>query len=275
MPATLLLWNAESRSPEDPDPSKRGPKKGSCFALKDEPSVWGTAEGPPDWVRLTITDKTADELDAYMRKWVQDLDFKDVTHQPTPNDRFDATLHAKNFRASDGCGAVTRDQVENYLAGWNVIVEHASANAVEVRYFIAQVATSRQFWDADVSDVTFELLSYEPSTGEHQIRADYSAAPWPPDRVELRVSQIARLIVHDRDNRTIDYAVMRDDVNARAKEGVKADIEDWCAKRQLYFDDVGMTFIDNRVTDPGRNTGGHAEATAAEAAPFVRNSVND
>lgn len=265
--ADLLIYALPDNAPYDPNQSRRGYAKGGIVAIKETGQPWGGKDGPPNFVRLTIIDRTRDQVIQYLDHWYQVLDFRVDQHQPNPNDRYDAAIIAANKRASDGLGGVSLAQVESYLARWNINVQNASAGEVNVRFFIAQVATSPSFWNADVGNIVFNEISYNSGTGVHRIEADYSTTVYPSGAVENRIGSVATVVSHDTTGRVITYDISRDEVLAIGRASIREDVEMWVAKRRWYFDPAQV--------DAALSQGGIITRTAAQVAPFLLDALAD
>ena len=263
--ADLLIYARPDNNPYDPDQSKRGHAKGGIVVIQETGAPWGGADGPPDFVRLTITDRTKAQVIQYIDRWDQLIDFRVDQHNPTPNDRYDVAVIAVNKRASDGFGGLTRDKVETYLNGWNVTTQSAGQGEVNTRFFIGQVASSSSFFEADVSAVVFAELSYDSGTGVHQIQADYSATSYNSTAVQARVESLANVVSHA--NSVIVYEVGRAAMLANMKNALRDDVEEWVAKRMWYFAPSEV--------DAAMAAGGIVSRTAAQVAPFLLDALAD
>lgn len=264
MPCTLLIFARDDRTPYNVDRPQRGYAKGGIVTGMEGDGVWGAADGPPDFIRLTISDRTLAEVEQYRVRWDQLIDFRIDAHNVNL-DRYDITLFAQR-RLSDGLGGITREQVEDYLAGWNISVTSASAGNVSVRFRIRDVASSRNFFKADVSAVVFSELSYDQGTGEHVGRADYSATSYDPTLVEARIARCATVVAHDTVNKIIDYS-LRVDVLASLKQAVRDVVDEFVAKRRWYFDSAAV--------DDVLAAGGFVTRTAAQVMPFLKDALAD
>ena len=422
MPCTLLIFARDDRTPYAADPQRRGYAKGGIVTMMESDGIWGSADGPPDFVRLTISDRTLAELEQYRARWDQLLEF-DVRVHDVALDRYDVVIYASSRRASDRLGEFDPSAVVDYLTDWNVAILTAtqslapdaipaqsglmgdlaaitddpatpdalwlsagsntatslrmsfpapiaglrdgaaaqrfdvllrktainnaraddtwaidlyaagvlvasgiatgsgvptggrlvsatwgagllgnfsgadveclvrttpeaggspgSRGSIEigaarwqagvagalVRFRIAEVMRSSNFFAADVADVAFSEVSYDEGTGEHVIRADYSASAYFPSAVETTVADRATVLAHDTTARIIDYGMSRSEVLAFLRATVRADLDQFVAKRIWYFDPA--------VVDDALAAGGVVTRTVAQVAPFLLNALSD
>jgi len=61
--------------------------KGSIETVKDSPAIWGGKEGLPDYVILTITDKTKEQVRAY-RERLQELFYSELLNSDAEGRRY-------------------------------------------------------------------------------------------------------------------------------------------------------------------------------------------
>ena len=71
MPCTVLIRATDSPS--------GGMLKGWPSVVRDEPWSWGLLEGLPDWIRVTLSDADASEVENYLDAWEVDFEFSIVS----------------------------------------------------------------------------------------------------------------------------------------------------------------------------------------------------
>jgi hypothetical protein len=149
-------------------------KKGDPIVAFEDGHVWGAFEGLPDFVIIKCTGCSVADVTPYLNPWIMSVDYTVVNHQIS-TDGYRIDVWAEVVSPSD-VGAITKAQAEQWLQKWgciNIITQGINAVRFDMSIFI--LATSNGFWGRNVGSVIFSELSYNQSTGAHQIQADYSA----------------------------------------------------------------------------------------------------
>ena len=53
--------------------------KGAIIAVRDSPTTWGSKEGLPNYIVVTISNATAEQVDEYLGAWKTDFQHSVVT----------------------------------------------------------------------------------------------------------------------------------------------------------------------------------------------------
>jgi len=98
-------------------------EKGDIICVKEAPAVWGTKEGPPDFVRVNCADATLDGAKSYLYPWKEILDYE-VVASNTQGWRV-RLFFDRDLVSTSGKVKLTRERVENYLQSHYGISIHA------------------------------------------------------------------------------------------------------------------------------------------------------
>ena len=146
-----------------------GYQKGDIVEVRNDGAVYGTLECPPLFVVVKILGDSV--LVDYTSQWDRRLKFDLIA-----SNHATGTYQLK-VSADAGPNALTREAVESVLARWGCTVDSVQPNAVTFTVKLWSVVRSSEFWDVDVSGVTFVLVSYSPASGGSVIRVNHRADP--------------------------------------------------------------------------------------------------
>jgi len=240
-------------------------KKGYVIYEKDSPAVWGSREGLPTFIRVTITgDLTVEQARAYREPWNCMYDWT-VNNHNVSLDGYRVTIFGDKVNTS-GVGAITRTKLDNHLPNMGFVFFAEAANALTYDFSIYTVATSQWFWGRDLTDVTFQENSYVEGTGVHTIQADYGTAGWPMDRVAKTVEQKGGVVLTNIGS-VITFTIERSVVNTRLKEHFRQFIDEKVEERQFY---VSTAYVDSVVAAGGTDT-----KTKAEFLALINNRLDE
>ncbi len=150
-------------------------QKGDIVEVRNDGALYGTSECPPLFVVVKIPGITRDSVLYYMSQWDRRLQF-DLIASNHATGTYQLKVSADAVGAS-GQNALTREAVESFLARWGCTIGSVQPNAVTFTAKLWNVVRSPGFWDADVSGVSFTLISYDPASGNSVVNADHSADP--------------------------------------------------------------------------------------------------
>lgn len=234
--------------------------KGMIVVVKPGTHVWGGLEGLPDFVQLDISD--ADDpasIEDRASEWQQILDW-DVVNSDLLVDGHRLLIWTTN-RRGDGLGDITEAQARNFLEQWgasNIVVGSRPSGAAGVRFDITvfAAATSRGFFERDLTGFVFSELTYTQVTGIHEVRLTYPAG-LNHDAVVAEVAAKAVVLTSNPGPRRVDYLVTRmgmlDVFKARMKQELEASVK----RRRWYFDTAAV--------DQAIAVGGHVTRTLSQA----------
>lgn len=224
-------------------------KKGYVIYEKDSPAVWGSQEGLPNFIRVTITgDLTVEQARAYRGQWSCHYDWT-VDNHNVSLDGYRVTIFGDKVNVS-GVGAITREKLDNHLPNMGFVFYAEAPNALTYDFSVYSVATSQWFWGYDLTDVTFQENAYDEGSGVHTIQADYSLAGWPMDKV-ARVVESKGGIVLTNVASVIQFTINRTDINTALKQYFAEFIDGKIEERQFYVDG---SYVDTVVAGGGLDT---------------------
>ena len=224
----LLVLNHDRKTYGDGTPSEddtmrvnflRGTIVQYFTATGEVPSKYLTGRQVPPDFGVIRSDVTPAQVEPYMKAWRQDLDWQ-ITPLDTAADQWEGQVYSTAVRSRDGRGGITRNQAENYLLAWNMTDMTFTQNRATGNFTVFDLAVSRQFWRGeDITDITFQELGYDETTGQHQIRLNYGSVAGAGGRrmgvssvdgkIAAIVAQRAEIERHNASQNRIDYNVWR------------------------------------------------------------------
>lgn len=248
-------------------------KQGYIIYERNSPFQWGSKEGLPNFIIVTITgDLTVAQARAYREQWQTTFAW-DVQSHTSATDSYNVLVHATPINAS-GEGQLTWAKISNALSTMNIDFVSEDGNGVIVDYTIYEVAISQWFWGNTLVGVSFQEISYDSGTGVHRIEADYSAAGWDAQKVQQRVEANGGSVVSHAAS-VITFDINRTDVNQKAKEWFDQIVESKVEERRFYVD---PTYVDQVVagTYPGQVGGaGFDTRTKAEFLALILDRIDE
>ena len=245
-------------------------RKGEVVGAMPGDHQWGNMEGPPDFVRVDVTDGELADVAALNAQWTQDLDW-DVVQSNQAQDRHRLLIWATNRRARDGLGDPGVTQLQEFLESWggtNIAAGSREDGSQGVRADMAvfAAATSPGFWERNVGVGEFTELDYVQAGGVHDIRLIY-----PPQvahgRAVTEVRTKAVVLQEAAAERRIDFRVTRTDVFAVFKAQLRDLVSEMMKRRRWY---VGPEAVDQAL-----GLGGELTRTKAQVQAAIRDAMSD
>ena len=199
-------------------------ERGDIVEVRASGTPFGGAE-PNSFVVVEIPEPMT-AFEQYQKKWESELDYA-VVASNLAIDGFRIRLFSTTQNSSANRGSVTRVAVERFINAWNGTVFSFGQNEVVFDITIAAALQSQEFWDADLTGVTFTELNYTQGTGVHRMQCDYSARGGNPTSVERHilsrggeiVSHAGRVLVADFTRADVRDQLIND-IKRRGKQEV-------------------------------------------------------
>lgn len=207
-------------------------QKGDIVEVRNDGAVYGTSECPPLFVVVKIP---GDSVVDYMSQWDRRLKFDLITRNHATG-TYKLKVSADAIGAS-GQNALTREAVESFLARWGCTVDSVQPNAVTFTAKLWNVVRSPGFWDADVSGVTFVLVSYDPASGGSVVRVDHSANP----AVVRTIKQAGGTVLTNTPG-SCTFGVGRDTLLEAFKRSVREAVEGIYRRRRYCFSEADVDY---------------------------------
>lgn len=209
-----------------------GYQKGDIVEVRNDGAVYGTSECPPLFVVVKIP---GDSVVDYMSQWDRRLKF-DLIASNHATGTYKLKVSADAVGAS-GQNALTREAVESFLARWGCTVDSVQPNAVTFTAKLWNVVRSPGFWNADVSGVTFVLVSYDPASGGSVVRVDHSANP----AVVRTIEQAGGTVLTNTPG-SCTFGVGRDTLLEAFKRSVREAVEGIYRRRRYCFSEADVDY---------------------------------
>lgn len=236
-------------------------RKGGIAAVRPVGWVWGTREGLPNWVQATVTGVSFAEARDFMARWRRQVSVE-VVESDLSVDRHRLRISASPIRTSDGKGAITREQVEAFLAEWRAEVVSFGTNEVVCDVLVGEMAASRGFFNADVSGVTFSD-AYDQPSGTHTITAQYSG--FSANVVSNKIIMLGGEVLSN-DGSEVIYTVDRPTLRTRFIEDLERTFSGDVDRNRWY---IAPAAVDQVVAN-----GGHMQVTLAQLQSNLRDALN-
>lgn len=274
----------------DPEKDRTGVyKKGYPVTMKQIPHPgWGTKEGLPYFVRVTVTDADVEDVEdmvltyfdatSLLAVWRRFVDWSVVNNNPTI-DGWRLRIFATNPGATNFAG-LTRDMVETFLNNWNAEVFSAATNEVVFDVAVYEDGSSNPgalqsegFWTGNTSLIDFTEDSYNETTGEHVVTADYTSLPLyisDPDKATILIKNKIEErggVILSNDSGIAQFSITRLDVLNRFKAEVKRRLEKIIYRKQLR---IPESTVDNIVSQ-----GGSIEITLSQLQSYIINRLDE
>ena len=250
--------------------------KGYPADMKKTPCIWGDRVTLPRFVIVRITDAdTIKDIQnmisiqfggtSLIQNWQNNIDWS-VVNYVSALDEYRLNLFTTNPGLTNK-GAVTRNQVENFLNNWNANVVSFTSNSVIFDVIVYNAIISNGFWEyIDAGNVIFNEVDYDELTHIHRVTADYSALDINPILLkQLAERRGANIISNVSQVVTMDIA--RNDVVNVFKRDVKNNTEKLVYKRQFR---IPKSTIDNIISQ-----GGVVESTLAQLQGYLINRLDE
>ena len=223
-------------------------KKGYIIYEKDSPAVWGSQEGLPNFIRVTIPDATIEQTIGYREQWHCVYDWEVVNSNPA-FDGYRVRIFGDKVNLSN-VGAITREKLDTHLTNMGFVFVSAAPNSITYDFSIYTTAITQWFWSRDITDVDFEELNYNQETGVHTISADYSIPDWPADKVAKIVEQKGGVVAINTGG-VITFTINRSNVISALKNHFRQHIDAKIEERRFY---VSGSYVDSIVSGGGLDT---------------------
>ena len=211
-------------------------QKGDIVEVRNDGAVYGTSECPPLFVVVKIPGITRDSVLDYTSQWDRRLQF-DLIASNHATGTYKLKVSADAVGA-DGQNALTREAVESFLARWGCTVDSVQPNAVTFTAKLWSIVRSSEFWDVDVSGVTFVLVSYNPASGGSVVRVDHSANP---AVVAQTIEQAGGTIISNTTG-SCTFGIGRSALLEAFKRSVREAVEGIYRRRRYCFSEADVDY---------------------------------
>ena len=128
MPCELLIVESDRNVPQSPGRWLSG----EIVVIKDTPVLWGNGElNTNSFVRFEVTNKTADEMNAYLQQYNRIYDMT-VINGPDPSGFRRIEIENQMVNVSETLGIWTQEVVDNIVDRWNS--EYPTANLTDLGF---------------------------------------------------------------------------------------------------------------------------------------------
>jgi hypothetical protein len=230
----------------DPVKDRRGVhKRGDIINIK--PDGWSNSPNWPQsqypysrsgkFILVKCPEVTVAECLAWRENWKDDFAYEIISQNPQQG-LYVVRVYEQNPGAA-GQNNLTRAKIETYLTGWGCINITFTTNSCQFTFSLWAAVRSKEFWERDVSSITFTLVSYNSTTGIGQISANCNViieqfvithADDPQAETKIR-AEIERKIperggtVIGWTDRTLIFEIERSNILTRFREDVKEKAE--------------------------------------------------
>ena len=156
---------------------------------------WGACDGPPEYVRITVTDAgSADDIEQVLLPWERQLSYTIMSDDPS-SDTFGVNIFADPVISSTNPVAqITLQDMKDFLIGWGATDISATVGTPGVTFQISAFSAIKSkglftFGDAEDSMLKYVEQSYDPASGIHTVQMDYSLTILKPQDIETCFSQ--------------------------------------------------------------------------------------
>lgn len=165
---------------------------------------------PPDWCVIRVTDLSEAQASEYVQSWRQALAFEWISKQPK-QDSWHLKIRAARYRLSDGYGAVTEEQVDETLYGWNANKLTAGNNEITAEFVIRECCWSPYALGGwNVAHSKFHEVAYDQATGRHDIRLTYDEQLIDDVEAAKQIARYCEIVSHDAAANRLVYRTYRD-----------------------------------------------------------------
>lgn len=284
MPCEILIHrNKNNYNHVDSEKNKSGVyKKGYLIIAKDVPCVWGSFEkfDHGKFVIVRVTNATADEINNYIKEWELEVDHKHVASDLSIDGH-----RYKLFATNPGVslrGVITRDKAEKYLDNWNVKIHSVANNEITMDIIILNMLRSKGFWDEPetLQGLTATEISYDQSSGEHQIEINWSnfIPNFPRNKVATKLQNLivkrgGSIISANLENQSGVFSITRNNVLQWFKQDIYQTIKknNILYRRQFY---LAENVVDQLVTYSNNHNGEPYVVTKAQLANYVNSFLD-
>lgn len=231
-------------------------------------SQYGGKQVLPNFGQIVISDATVKQVeDAYMIPWHRAIDWEFVSHD-WPTDTHALRVFASGGLSASMKGAITRDEVEQFLTRWGAEILDIAPNEVRFAASVTAAIKSDGFWGRSVPDNVLTETAYNQSTGVHTMRLDYGTLP-------LSVEQLASIVTengctitnHKPAQKWAAFTCGRDNVFSQFKLSVKEALDGQFSLRRWRLPAAAIQAI--------IDAGGSLEATKAQVMDVIKNRLDD
>jgi hypothetical protein len=194
MGVELLVYAKDNIDPNAEIDERFSAKKGDIVVIKEQPAVWGSQEGPPDWIQLVITDATRAQALQYLRSWERTIAFTVNSFVVDPiyigNRIYNITISATEGVSVSGKGAITKPKVEQWVVNHGGNVESFGPNFVTVTVSVGMQPTYAEHLSALREYCLEELETKVKNKRYYFAAADVDAAIAAGGRVSYTRAQV-------------------------------------------------------------------------------------
>lgn len=223
---------------------------------------WGAKEAPPYFYRVTVTDRTVEQAQAFLDSWEMDPVLSVSASQPS-TDSYRIRLTITKVSQS-GRGAITAQKIENFVTGWGGTVHQVNGDGkwFEFDLSVKDAIMSSNFWGRDPSALGMVEHEYNQAENYHDIEITTPG--------DLTTEQVTGA-VEQRGGEMIGpfrFKLGRDDVRNELQDDIMQRMAAIAERRRVYyFTEQGMTLI--------KNAGGIVSGTASQVLNHLRSGLDD
>ena len=183
-------------------------KKGDIVEIRASGTPFGGKE-PDAFVMVEIPGEPMKAYKHLSKAWERELGFT-VVSTDLSTDTF--VLQMSPITG----GTLSLDEAKPHIEGWGGKITTSDTNSVTFSISVYDALTSQRFWELPADKqalIKYLELSYDQSTGIHQIQADYSSIPNNPTYIENWVDSRGLEVVSNKDKVLVynaDREVVRD-----------------------------------------------------------------
>lgn len=260
MAVTVLILAVEQR--QDPNSDSELAlryRKGSILVARPDSWQWGTQEGLPNFIRVTVSDATYQQAAAFVVPWLRRTTWS-VVSSDTVTDKYTIKLSNSVLRA-DGLGGFSEGEVNAFVASWNgTNVQRLATGEVTFDVLISSALQSNGFWNRDVSSVSFHEDAYNQSTGQHTITATIPTAINFNQAINEIIARGGDILTSSLSARTIQYQMVRDDASNQFRDYIQNKTATLVSRARYY---ISAANVDAIVAAGGTITRTKAQFLAA------------
>ena len=264
MPLELLIKAVDNVHP-DPIIDRASHKKGDLIVYKFLPHPgWASKEGLPDFVIVRINDSTLtdEQVRQYHSSWDKTIDYEVLSAGPNS---YQVRVFGNNVSAS-GENILTREQVEGYLEKWGCVVDSVAQNEVVFTLNLWDTLCSYGFWQVDLLNIIFTLVSYNSQSGNAVVNVNYSTGNWKPSKV-ARYIESRGGVINSHINQEVEFTINRSQILAVFKADVGQELWGIFVGRRFYFNPADV--------DLAIAAGGFIEVTKQQFLKRLKDKLED
>ncbi len=175
----------------------------------DRPPTFTGMQQPPDWCVCRISDLSTAQALEYTSTWRQALSFEWISKKPQ-QDSWQLKIRAARYRLSDGYGAVTEEQVDQTLDGWNAKKLSAANNEITAEFIIRECCWSPYALGGwNVAHSKFHEVAYDQATGRHDIQLTYDDQLIDDVNAAKQIARYCEIVSHVPEANRLVYRTYR------------------------------------------------------------------